>query len=138
TDEVTKALEKSQTSVLNSLANWAKQRAIPKELESQARERISTGLAEVVQLIESEAGQADRVSYDTATDSVVSMLRELLDGKVGPPLPAEEHEAAIAEARRRVAEEIPPGYKDADKTGTDGAAGDYLVWHQSVLEAKRR
>ena len=138
TEEVSKALEKNQNSVLNSLANWAKQRAIPKELEMQVRERISAGFVEVIQLIEDEAGQAGRVSYDTVSDSVVTMLRELLDGKVGPRLPDEEHQAAVTEANRRVEAEIPPGYKDAEKTGDDGAAGDYLVWRQSVLEAKRR
>lgn len=136
-DEVTKALTKNKNSALESISNWAKQRAIPKEIENRVRERITTGFADASQLIEDEAAQAPRVSYDTATDSVVSVLRELLDGKVGPPLSHEEHRQAVEEANRRIKEETPPGYQDAEKD-PDRAAGDYLVWHQSVLEAKRR
>ena len=48
----------------------------------------------------------------------------------------------LIEAKRRIDAQIPPGYRDAAKKGVgggaDGGAGDYLVWHQSVVEATRR
>lgn len=66
-------------------------------------------------------------------DHVLTRLRQVLDGKVGQPLRDEEHWQA--EAGRRINEEIPPGYKNADK---QYPYGDYFVWRQALLEASMR
>ncbi|MEC3978198.1 PIN-like domain-containing protein [Amycolatopsis sp. H20-H5] len=141
TEQVRKMLQDNELKTLQGLELWAKQTAIPAEIKDRVRDRLKSGFSDSVELIDAETGQAGRVTYDAATDSVVIMLRELLDGKVGPPLSVDEHQNAVAEASRRVKDQIPPGYKDASKengTGPDGATGDYLVWHQSILEAKNR
>ncbi|RSN07288.1 hypothetical protein DMC63_35315 [Streptomyces sp. WAC 05977] len=141
TEDIRKILQDNEKKTLHGLDAWAKQTAVPAEIKDRVRDRLKTGFSEALELIDAEAGQAGRVTYDAATDSVVIMLRELLDGKVGPRLPEDEHQSAVVEARRRVVGQIPPGYKDAEKeggAGEDGAAGDYLVWYQSVLEANRR
>jgi hypothetical protein len=47
----------------------------------------------------------------------------------------------VAEGNARVARKEPPGYLDAEKADSglpEGAAGDYLVWHQTLQEASRR
>ena len=74
-------------------------------------------------------------------DDVLERLERLLDGSVGSPLSPQEWESAVDEGHRRVAEQIPPGYLDAEKAQTDlpeGAAGDYLVWCQLLIECGRR
>jgi hypothetical protein len=47
----------------------------------------------------------------------------------------------VKEGNDRVARQEPPGYLDADKADSglpEGAAGDYLVWRQTIEEAARR
>jgi hypothetical protein len=47
----------------------------------------------------------------------------------------------VKEGNERVKRLQPPGYLDADKADSglpEGAAGDYLVWHQAMEEAARR
>ena len=64
----------------------------------------------------------------------------LLDGKVLARMPEEEWASLIEEGKRRVEEQRPPGYLDAVKGDLypEGPAGDFLVYWQASLEAKRR
>jgi hypothetical protein len=81
------------------------------------------------------------VSARTHEDSVLQRLEPLLEGHVGRPVAAEEWQRRVQEGARRAIEKIPPGYMDNDKADSDtaeGAAGDYLVWLESVEEAQRR
>ncbi len=80
-------------------------------------------------------------SGQTHEDAVLARLEPLLDGRVGPALPEEERARNITEGARRVRDKIPPGYMDAEKAEVnreEGAAGDYLVWVESMHEAARR
>jgi hypothetical protein len=61
----------------------------------------------------------------------------VLTGRVGNPLDAGTHGDAVKEGKRRIAEGLPPGYKDRNKDD-DLAVGDYLVWEQLLREADRR
>jgi hypothetical protein len=73
------------------------------------------------------------ISVDfTKDDPVLRRLQELLLDKVGPPLEGVAEKEARDEAKRRTANSEPPGFKDADK---DDSCGDYLLWHQSLIEA---
>ncbi|MFE5565472.1 PIN-like domain-containing protein [Amycolatopsis japonica] len=74
---------------------------------------------------------------DTNMDPVLASLHPLLAGRVGTALPNEDFVAALAEAKRRADEQIPPGYMDRDKPDNRGP-GDYLVWEQTLREASRR
>lgn len=68
-------------------------------------------------------------------DPIMNRLAEILEGKVGSGIPMEEMEAALKEAERRGVEKIPPGYKDWEQKGSDGA-GDYLIWREMIAYAK--
>jgi hypothetical protein len=70
-------------------------------------------------------------------DPILARLEEFFDGKVGAPFSDQELEAAIAEARRRIEHNIPPGYRDKKKDDPY-AWGDYFIWKQSMLEVTRR
>lgn len=60
---------------------------------------------------------------------------------MGAPLSQENWQKIVNEGNDRAKRGEPPGYLDADKEGSslpEGAAGDYLVWHQTVEEAAKR
>ena len=70
-------------------------------------------------------------------DPVLVGLEPILQGRVGLPVDKDQYEIDLAEARRRIEEKIPPGWKSAHKGG-DLAAGECLIWLQTRREAKRR
>jgi hypothetical protein len=114
---------------------------VPLDIKEEVKGKLTSGFADASAIIEDEATGGGQATYAAETDAVVATLRSILDSRVGPPLEAENHAAALREAKRRIDEHIPPGYMDAAKeetAGVDGGAGDYLVWHQSILEATRR
>ncbi|GAA3288332.1 hypothetical protein Dvina_42840 [Dactylosporangium vinaceum] len=87
-----------------------------------------TPLATAVEALRSRHGLTD-------DDAILHRFQALLDGKVGRGPAADELEAAQAEARRRIAAGLPPGYLDAEKARPEG---DYLIWLQTLDEARRR
>jgi len=141
TDEVGKAIEKTRAAAVSAIDAWAKQTAVPEDTKQQVTAALEAGYGQARDLIDTEVQGAGTISYDGSRDTVLDLLSDLLPAHVGPPLTEDEHESAVAEGERRAQAKIPPGYKDAEKTsgdGPDGASGDYLVWIQSIAEAKRR
>ncbi|MEU4690171.1 PIN-like domain-containing protein [Actinoplanes sp. NPDC023714] len=107
----------------------AKRAALCAEIEDLAeRARASLG---------DESGyDIDLADVRAGVDVVVKAFDGLFDGRVGPALPKPDHQAALAEAERRIAAKIPPGYADAKKGDEDERrAGDYLLWRQLIVEA---
>ncbi|MET7401190.1 PIN domain-containing protein [Dactylosporangium sp. NPDC005572] len=70
-------------------------------------------------------------------DPVLDAVTTLFEKKVGQPYTQEQLAKVRAEAKRRIDQKIPPGYLDAKKD-EDRAAGDYLVWRQTLDEATKR
>ncbi|MEJ7757757.1 MAG: PIN-like domain-containing protein [Nocardioidaceae bacterium] len=136
---VTESLEKNLRSMQAAIRTWAKQTAVPEDVEEQIAEQFAGATTELRESIERESAETGTITYDAATDSVVRRLRPLLQGRVGPPLPPEEFQKALATFAQRAEQQVPPGFADAGKVGhPEGGAGDYLVWLQSLTEAKRR
>ena len=75
-------------------------------------------------------------AQDTAKDPVITSLTSILERAVGNPLPGDELLAAKKEAKQRIAEKIPPGWRDASKR--ENPEGDYLIWYEMLREAKSR
>lgn len=92
----------------------------------------STRLVERVNGMREAHGVSDRFLRE---DPVLRKLQTLLAGRVGNPLPPNEESAARQEAADRIQKERPPGFKDSAK---EDPCGDYLLWHQSLLEAQQR
>lgn len=70
-----------------------------------------------------------------AQDEVLARIDTLFEGRVGEPMKPEVLEAARKEGIKRVADKVPPGYKDRDKSDP---TGDYIVWRQLMTEAASR
>jgi hypothetical protein len=124
--EVRSALQKNQRSTIDALSRWARQVA----LADAELERLLAQVTAVFDGLLEAVGKAepDRIQADTpaAKDRVLKRLTELLEGKVLARPPDEEWATLIAEGKRRVEEQRPPGYLDADKDDEyeEGPAGD--------------
>jgi HJR/Mrr/RecB family endonuclease len=66
-------------------------------------------------------------------DPLLSQIDELLAGRIGPAYPRDRLRALVEEAHSfRYPNQIPPGYLDADKKTPLLAAGDFLLWCQTI------
>jgi predicted nucleic-acid-binding protein len=136
------ALKDQCEQAIRVLRTWANRVALPPERLAELQEAVEHGFTVVTEAITGLIdGKAVEQARDTNTDPVLKKLESVLKGRVGAALDAVAHADAITEGRRRVAAGLPPGYLDAKKDkgdGTEGAAGDYLVWEQLLREAERR
>lgn len=78
----------------------------------------------------------ERAQEDTAKDPVITAISTILQKNVALPLPADELIQAKEIAKERYRNERPPGWKDAKKK--KNPEGDYLIWRETLEEAKRR
>lgn len=139
--EAHRLLAKNRDGSTAAIERWAKQVALPRETTQELATVIEDAYVEVNARL--EAVGSFRVSAATPTDddSVLGRLETILQGKVGAAFDEERSASEIEEGNRRVTEQIPPGFKDADKLESDNeerAAGDYLIWVQLLEEAKAR
>jgi hypothetical protein len=120
------------------LREWANRLAITDDARADVLSTVSRAFDEAISRVESSAGSAEEAEVrDTSQDPVLSRLGTILQGKVGLSPSSREVEEGVAEGLRRLAEKIPPGFKDEGKTD-DQAIGDYLVWRQSLAELRTR
>ena len=137
--DVRTALQKNLRSTVDALSRWAKQVAL-------ADDDLELLIADVTGVFERLVDAVDetepnRVQADApaAKDRVLNRLSVLLEGKVLPRPSEDKWTKLVAEGKRRVEEQQPPGYLDADKDeDPEGPAGDFLVYWQACEEAKKR
>lgn len=134
------ALAKNSTSTKDAITRWAKSVALP----SEERANLTKEVDDFYEGLRERVGEEPiRVSAHTPTseDRLLARLEQLLEDSVGPALSEEEWKKVVEEGERRVENSIPPGYMDVEKLESDlpeGASGDYLVWHQLLLEGGER
>lgn len=122
-----------------SFASWANRVALAEDQRSSAQAELRSAFECVKKIVEDFVGPEKRLrERDTQLDSILTSITELLENRAGSPLPPEEHSAALKEAARRTQLGEPPGYRDAKKRDDERVAGDYLVWKQSIDQAKSR
>jgi hypothetical protein len=123
---------------VSMVRGWANRVGLPTEQSEEMASGLSEAFEKVIvavgELADKDARQFMR---NTNMDPVLVGLEPILQGRVGLPVDKDQYEIDLAEARRRIEEKIPPGWKDAHKGG-DLAAGDCLIWLQTRREAKRR
>jgi hypothetical protein len=138
TKAATDALDKSSRSISDALATWARAVGVDDHELAGLIARVNDSLGELKGDIEnvSQAPSAER-----GEDPILEQLEEILAGRVTPSLSHEEWAECVAEAKRRIEAEEPPGYMDADKQDgelPEGGAGDYLVWFEATRYAKEQ
>ena len=136
-DQAIDELRKKSLELESVIRQWAKRIGLSAASTTRLAKSIHKTVDDIADKIE---GQSSDDSFeraeDTAEDPVITSLTSILEMAVGDPLPGDELQAAKKEARYRLAEKIPPGWRDASKR--KNPEGDYLIWHQMVREAKSR
>jgi hypothetical protein len=128
-------LQTAMGSYLAKLRAFTNRIAIPHARSQELERMIRDAHAQVTAQV-SSAEEANDVHLDSRdSDEVLARLEILFEGRVGDPMKPDQLEAARKEAKRRVDQGIPPGYKDKDKADS---SGDYLVWTQLLAEAATR
>jgi hypothetical protein len=110
-------------------------------LQEAGIENLAKPIKEAASRIVGEIGSlgADSTfgeAQDTAKDPVVESLSHILAQCVGAPLSTDDLREVRKEAKQRITEKRPPGWKDAGKR--ENAEGDYIIWYQTLQEAKVR
>ncbi|GAA3621556.1 hypothetical protein GCM10022223_43060 [Kineosporia mesophila] len=139
TDAVIATLEKQQRAGADAINQWVKSIAVDPDEAVRLRKVLASAHDEVAKTVLMHA--PPQAVNPSVTDPVLQRLETLLVGKVGPIPDAGAWQKAIAEGKARSKNKIPPGFRDIAKEESDleeGPAGDYLVWSQSMAEAKRR
>ncbi|MBM6404623.1 DUF4935 domain-containing protein [Phycicoccus sp. CSK15P-2] len=138
--QLVEQVDKMSRSLEAAIAVWKKRTAATDETVAELIQAVHLSRDRVASLLEAEAGEDESIGYAIERDPVVEQLRHILNrGVMGGQPDSKRHEEMIEEGLRRVANEEPPGYLDADKsTHEEGAAGDYMVWRQTLDEAKHR
>ncbi|MFJ2568701.1 PIN-like domain-containing protein [Streptomyces sp. NPDC087568] len=133
-DETCKSLETAQNQALQRLNEFANRSALGDDEKKRLKGPLESAFHAAIERVKSHQGVFDlTISRVLNDDPVLKVLSQLLDGRVGQPLPEEDHIKAQAEAARRRDGRIPPGYKDrAKRTNPDG---DYLWWEQTLIKA---
>ncbi|CUU58251.1 hypothetical protein Ga0074812_11823 [Parafrankia irregularis] len=135
---LTTELDKLQARAEKMISEWARERSLSPGTAEDLRAGIEAAFDAAIERIgEFDDGGGTRYLEDSAGDPVVTALADILAGKVGAKPTQDVLEARIATGHERVAQEIPPGYKDKGKPG-NGPVGDFLLWCELLEEAKRR
>lgn len=138
---VIEALNKARESLTGELAPKISQLANRAALADSDRdkllERVTASTGEVISMVEGLRG-GHGLNDLRGTDEILAKFQNLFQGKTGSALDGTDHEAAIAEAKRRGDNNIPPGYVDYRDAKKPEPFGDYLVWKQTLLEVERR
>lgn len=134
------ALKADLDKSFSDLRQWINRVSLDRENAQRLESILSNALDDVITEMEAVVDSSAGMDRDTSKDEVVLALTQVLKGKVGRALTPENHSAAVTEGKRRIDEQIPPGYKDKKKQSRadDSEVGDYLVWVQLINEARQR
>jgi hypothetical protein len=123
-----------ESDVLSKISELANRVALPDKERDKLRETVRSATKESIAMVDGLRGEHG-LGDPQRGDPIYKRFQIIFNPRTGPALSEDEYTEAIAEAKRRIADKIPPGYADAKK---DDPHGDYLVWKQTLLEAKRR
>ncbi len=140
--ESVSTLRKQRDACLEVLSQWVNRGALADTTAESLKSDIDQTFRTATDAIEAlvDARQLDQAK-NTANDAVLLMLEPVLKGKVGCGMSQVDYTAAVQEGQRRADAGEPPGFGDAKAKadrGGEGAAGDYLVWEQVLVEAEKR
>lgn len=130
------ALRKNGRSIGDAITQWGKDLGVS-DAETEGLKNDASELIDDL-LSSASAVLSDGAEGSLPGDRYIERIAALVEGRVTHRLSDQEWEQCVIEGKRRVAEEEPPGYLDAQKEESgraEGAAGDYLVWYQATHHA---
>jgi PIN like domain len=137
TEQAIGTLHKNRIELEAIVRRWANRVGLPEEDTERLIDSIHTAADAVTERMRARSSDdAFEQAEDTAKDPVIASLSSILERGVGSPLPDDELLNAKKEARQRIINKRPPGWRDANKH--ENPEGDYLIWYETLQEAKRR
>jgi len=131
----TKALEDARRRLIEALVQLGSRVALPEEEVDRLKSSVDSGINGAIESVRDLRAEHGIPDDALKRDEILKRLQHLFEGKVGDAFTAQEQDDAKKEAQRRIDQEIPPGYKDKNKSDP---YGDYILWRQSLVEAKSR
>lgn len=124
-ESVCKDLDKARSAVIESVNQKIRDTNVRNEIRSAVETAISQ-LIDQIHALKSE--HVIEYSEIRSNDPIRESLDEILSepDQVGPVLSESDRGARVAASEDRYKREVPPGYKDASKSGNP--EGDYLIW----------
>ena len=125
------SLRQSLDTVVSSLkGNRIVSQEVTDTLQGAVRDAVDEATAKV--------DQAKLEHPDFLTeDPIFGRLLDLFDGAIGDGIPEEKRDYEIEEAKRRIENEVPPGYLDDNKDDSR-QYGDYFIWKEILDAAKQK
>lgn len=134
-------VESASSEVKRTVATWLTRTGLTSATDGVAS-TIESALDQLVNAAAQLQDTIDRTRQESEQggSGIIKALEQILSGRVGLAPDSETRKRLLEDFRRRVADGIPPGTRDAElKNGkTDKAAGDFLIWQQCIDEARRR
>jgi hypothetical protein len=130
-----KELDGERQSAHDLIRTWARQVSASTERCDQILADLQACFDGIAELITGSVdAESAKSAAKTQSDPVLSRLDKLLHGRIGEPIPEKERDAVFKEAKRRLENNVPPGYKDKEKGAARGS-GDYILWEQTLRQA---
>jgi uncharacterized coiled-coil DUF342 family protein len=119
----------------SAIRDFARLRSLASGREAEYLAPFNAAIAQITDEITKEVDGFDLNTGRLASnDPILQRLATIFDGRVGDGFDFEELKQITSEALERAAEEIPPGYKDAQERGDKGV-GDYVIWREMIKYA---
>jgi PIN domain-containing protein len=134
-EELLADLRKHESGSLQLLRAFQNRQRLTNEIADSLADRLSGAYSGITKKLTRHANTDLSLDLAIRQDPVLCRFEALLEGKIGSS--AVNEDSVRAEAARRSAEKIPPGFADSSKD-SERAAGDYLVWAQLIDEARVR
>lgn len=133
-DDVAQKLKGAVAQAHKTLRNRCNELAEHPYLErAPLLDAIEKGFTLMTEEVSKRGGKSD--AWDPIEDDEIrSKFDELFARRVGPGFTSDELRAVIEQGEKRYADELPPGFRDADKKG-DRKYGDLILWLQIVAKA---
>lgn len=135
-ESVPSKLQEQQNKALQEINAFAKRCSMNRDAKRKLTAPIEQAFAAVQKEVERHREQFDlTLELVIDSDPILAALGNIFDGRTGQRFDGEKESELLAEFQRRVAEKIPPGYKDAGKP--ENPHGDYFAWEQILCECSQ-
>lgn len=133
-DDARKKLKEISSSAIDPVNRIKANRIIPDDVAVEFQKSLDAAIEKAGKSID----DAKETHPDFLNkDPILEALSDLFEGSVGDGFTEKEYEEECKEARRRVENNIPPGYLDHKKDG-DKPYGDFFMWRQILEYAKSK
>lgn len=129
--EIEKTLDKARGQVDNAFNTYKRHPSLD---ISPLQAEFGTAVSAIIAKLHTarEEHRASMVASDT-NEKIFAQITDLYNGRVGPAFSDEELAKVHQEGATRYDNQIPPGYKDANK-GEPGKYGDLVLWKQTLAQ----